>query len=206
MQGAVNRDRAEACIEEMLRLFLDPPRLMRAGPMTRIETARMGDMYIGWSSSWVICHSDPRRVQELVSALGNNTLSPALVAVLARADRSAPLWFVTTQDDYSSWLFGVPAEAAFGAMVGGASRKPPFRVTFAYSSPDAVKLAALALKAAASDPKLPAEVRSAARGIRSVSKGRFLTLEIDAAAWIEGSTLKSLQAYLEQKKKGPPKP
>jgi hypothetical protein len=195
-QGAIDRNAMENCLESALRALDTTPRLTRRGAVTQVEDEIFGRVFVGWTSSWVVWHSDRARVQKTLAALRGKTLAPALAAVLARVDRSG-MWSASLRDVAGS-LLGVPSRSM---TLESSSWKEgaDLYVTFDFGSGAAAERAKSAAKALVADETLPADLRAAARNLDPTVDGGFLHLNLEASVWMKPSTMATVQAIIEKK-------
>jgi len=205
VQGAVDRARAEACIAETFGLLGSPLQVTRAGAITQFDNDMFGRTYVGWTPSWVVWHPQRARVEELLAASRKpGSISPALAAAIARADRGGLLWAADTRDD-SSLLTGVPSRSwTVATRRVGATLL--VRASFEYASPEDAKRAAAAVAAAGTDAGLPPELQALARAARPAVVDRSVGLQLDAKAVLDDRTMAALQAWLEKKRAALVKP
>jgi hypothetical protein len=199
VQGPLGRAIVEPCIDETLRMLRSSSRMSRAGDVTELDAGQFGHIYLGWTPSWLICHADRALVADLISNSrgGRRSISPALAAAIARADRSGQMWFVSLED-LSTNLTGVSSRSVIGAVGAGPSTLA--HMTFEYASTGDAKRAARAVKAASADVRLAAEIRSLVRDARPTVSGRFMDLRVDIKFMDDPATMAALQAWIVTKK------
>jgi hypothetical protein len=195
-QGAIDRNALESCIEAALRALDASPRLTRHGAITEVDN-KLGRVFVGWTSSWIVWHSERARVQQMLSSLRGRTLSPALAAALARVDRST-FWGASLQD-IASPLFGVSSRSVKMELTSSAWRTgKSLDVTFDFGSRPQADQAAVGAKAALEG--LPAELQPAARTVDVAVDGGLLRLILDSDVWMQPPTMATVQGLIDKKR------
>jgi hypothetical protein len=198
IKGGFSRDAAERCLSQAFRLLEASTKLTRRGALTRMESTKLGQAWLGWSKEWVVWSGRQERVEQLLAALAKKAATPPPIAgPLARVDLGTPLWMVSIID-YTGRMLGVPSRSLVGWLAPGASGME-MPVALEFGSEAEAERALTALGKLGKDTTLPAPLRSAVGQLKASRRKHFLTLDLDPTVWMKPETMGALQTVIGRK-------
>jgi hypothetical protein len=198
VRGTIDRAAAERCMTESFRLLEAPTKLTRRETLTRMESQRAGEAWLGWSRGWIVWSPDRARVEQLLAALGAKNSEPTpLAKALRRVNLGAELWMASTVD-FTQRMLGVPSRSMVGWLAKDASGLS-MPVALEFGSEAEAERAAAALAKLGSDGSLSIPLREAIGRIKSRRQRHFVTVELDPAVWMKPEIMGALQERLQLK-------
>ena len=197
MLGAVDRDRTEACLQEVV----PRAKLERDGTLTRVITSRRTE-YLGWASDGTVYwNTDRAVVADAVAQKTTITDNADVMALVARIDHKKPMWFAMV-GDFTSKLIGVPSTAVLfetDLIARGrkytAKTRPRIPITIEFASHADVQRAIAALRAP--HPSLSRAVVAQLSKLAPIDRDRDLELDI-GALFAHPELYEEMQAALER--------
>jgi hypothetical protein len=151
--GMLDRDPAEACLQEIAARLVPSAKLERDGALTTFTTGKPVG-YLGWAADGSVYWSPDRAmVAEAVAQTTSIRSNPDVMALVAGTDHTKPTWFVLSADATSK-LIGVPSTGvrfATDLLAGNvkftAATAPRIPLTLDFASPADARRAIAALRA-----------------------------------------------------------
>jgi hypothetical protein len=174
-QGRFDRDQVEACLPQVAQNVGLTLSIVRDGAITHVSEEN-GSLYLGWSANGdVVYHDDRHVVEEVLAGKTSVRDNAEVMALVAHADTSQPLWSVSSRD-LGTPLFGVPARGWIiaGKMAPGS----PLPITFVFSAPQEAQQVIALLRSMASDERFSPALRATIGASQPTAKGSDVTLDL----------------------------
>jgi hypothetical protein len=174
-RGAYDRDALEACLVQLGDLMGKQAKPKRDGRITELVTAT-ATLVLGFVDGGVVIDRRREVVDEVLTGKTHATDNAALMALVARTDRSQPVWMAGTLD-YTSRLLGVPSRGFFLATEMKPKQPHPIIVTVVFATPADAQRAAAKVAAVATDPRFSPALQQQLAKLAPVVAGADVRLD-----------------------------
>jgi len=174
-RGAYDRDALEACLIRLGDLMGKLAKPRRDGRITELVTPT-ATLVLGFVDGGVVIDRRRDVVDEVIAGKTHATDNAELMALVARTDRTQPVWMAGTLD-YTSRLLGVPSRGFFFATEMKPKQPHPLIITVVFATPADAQRAAAKIVAVAADPRFSPALQQQLAKIAPVVAGADLRLD-----------------------------
>jgi len=169
------RDEVEQCVLDLLAKMTLRGERRHDGALTELSAAGRSSSWVGWAKDgWVFWDDDRAVVAELVAAVEKPGRTLSIGWLLDKIPSDAPFWAACALD-YTSGILKVPSRAFYmSGKLDPGKKLPLLNVVFA--NPADAKRAVTAIRGAANNPALSAQLREVIGHVAPEARGAEMQL------------------------------